>query len=184
MHGNLLNEGDQERQRDGVFKEGEENDDSAEDKRSVMLKGKDNMKGRQKVKEGGDLERDKTSVREVNVMKLEEVDCGFKGEKRSFEDVEGGDLKEIEEKDDSIEGATRGYCAPSTRYTVRCSVTSASCEESLQSKDSDTGECVLVISSSSDFEGGSLLENKRKQVCVYKQNTPLYFPLTLIVVGI
>lgn len=101
-----MNEGDQERQRDGVFKEGEENDDSAEDKRSVMLKGKDDIKGRQKVKEGGDLKRDETSVREVNVMELE-VDRGFKGEKRSFEDVKGGDLKEIEEKDDSIEGATQ-----------------------------------------------------------------------------
>ena len=98
--GKFVNDVGQETQQSGLSKDGDDNDVSAEDKMSLMLEGEGDMSAIQKLTEGGDLEGRERIVRERYGMEVEEDGHCLKEGESGCED-EDGDLKQIEEKDDS-----------------------------------------------------------------------------------
>ena len=133
-----------------------------------MLEGEEDMSAIQKLTEGGDLEGCERIVREHCGMEVEEDGHCLKEGESGCED-EDGDLKQIEEKDDSTEGEIS-----TKRRITRYSNALDSSEESTQHEDGGA-VFISVLSSNSDFEVGSLPFKKRKWVCVHKLNSLLYF---------
>ena len=101
--GKFVNDVGQEMQQSGLSKDGDDSDVLAEDKMSPMLEGEEEMSDFQKLTEGGDLEGRERIVRERYGMEVEEDGHCLKEGESGCED-EDGDLKQIEEKDDSTEG--------------------------------------------------------------------------------
>ena len=127
-----MNDVDQEMQQSGVSKDGVDNDLLAEDERSLMLEGEEDMLAIQKLGEGGNLEGRERIVIECYGIEVEEDGHCLKEGERGCED-EDGDFKQIEEKDDSSEGeiSTKSYI---TRYSNALE----SSEESTLHQDDDT----------------------------------------------
>ena len=156
-----MNDVDQEMQQSDVSKDGDDNDVLAEDKENLILEGEE--AAIQKLGEGGGLEGRERIVRECYGMEEEENGHCLREGESGFED-ENGDLKQNLEKDDSREGEINRY-----------SNALESCEESTEHEDDD-GLSILVLSSNSDFEVGSLpFKRKKRVVCVHNLNSLLYF---------
>ena len=156
-----MNGVDQEMKQNGVSNYGDDSDDLAEDKKSLMLKREESMLSIKKLGQRGDLEGRERIVRESDGMEIQEDGHCLKDE--------DGNLSEIGQNDDSTEEeiSTKSCITPSSNALQ-------SSEESSQHEDEDAMS-ISVISSDSDFEVGSPTFKRRERVYVHKLYSLLYF---------